>query len=125
MAEDASGVQYVHPSRAREAYFKLPYAYWLDGWNVKLDLPAKAMLLIAMSLEDGFVLPVEKAKQWYGISADTAARGLKTLADEELLTSRGVRKKAPLAPLGFSYDRRYTLGSPFGPRGPRRRRTRS
>ncbi len=49
-----------------------------DGCET-LSLPGKAVLLIAHSLRPGFALPVEKAPEWYGISADTAQRGLAEL----------------------------------------------
>jgi hypothetical protein len=70
------------------------------------------------------VLPLEQVKGWYGISADTAARGIDVLVRHELMQWRRVRKKAPLAPLGYTYERRYTLGEPFGPRGRLLRRRR-
>jgi hypothetical protein len=122
LREDGSGVPYVHPSVHRDAYFKLPYDYWVDKWDLQFDLPAKALLLIALSLEDDFVLPLERVKNWYGISADTAGRGLASLAEHGLIRSRRIRKKAPLAPLGFAVDTHYTLRAPFGPRGRRQAR---
>ena len=57
----------------------------------------------------GFALPVEKAPDWYGISADTAQRGLSELVRRGALKRARTPKKAPLAPQGFTYDSRYTL----------------
>jgi len=112
LREDGSGEPYTHPGTDGHPYFQLPVAYWLDQvgrWSETLSLPAKAMLLIAHSLQPGFVLPVEKAPAWYGVSADTAQRGLALLVRRGVLTRAKVPKKAPLAPLGFTTDSRYTL----------------
>lgn len=116
LREDGSGEPYVHPGAAGDPYLQLPVAYWLDEggqWCSTLGLPAKAMLLVALSLPPGFVLPVEKAPDWYGISADTAQRGLASLVRRGLVERVRTYKKAPLAPAGFSYDSRYTLQGDF------------
>lgn len=117
LREDGSGGSYEHPGKVREIYFKLPLAYWTapEAWYRKLHLPEMAMLLIALSLKDGFVLPYEKAKAWYGISADTAERGMQGLLKHGLLSVRKAAKKAPLAPEGYTVERHYTLQPPFGP----------
>ena len=86
LEEDGSGEEYRHPHKLNEQWLRLPHAYWLDGHHDRLSLPAKAILLIALSLNDGFILPVEKAPQWYGLSADTATRGLQELRDARLLS---------------------------------------
>ena len=114
--ESGSKEVYVHPAQARDRYFKLPVAYWLDKddkWSSTLRLPAKAMLLVALSLRPGFVLPVEKVPAWYGMSADTAQRGLAELVQRNILKRARVAKKAPLAPQGFTYDSHYTLQGDF------------
>ena len=111
LREDGSGEPYVLPATAGDPYLQLPVAYWRDEdqWCSKLGLPAKAMLLVALSLPPPFVLPVEKAPQWYGISADTAQRGLASLQKHDVLKVARTPKRAPLAPKGFTYDSRYTL----------------
>ncbi len=112
LREDGSGAPYVHPAQEGHPYLKLPVAYWLDNegrWSETLTLPGKAVLLIAHSLRPGFTLPVEKAPEWYGISADTAQRGLSELVRRGVLKRVRKPKKAPLAPLGFTYDFRYTI----------------
>lgn len=115
--ESGTGDPYTHPGSARgQRYLKLPHAYWTDAWDLKLNLAAKAVLLIALSLDDGFVLPAERAPDWYGISADTAQRGLATLRDHGLLDLNVTSKPAPLAPAGFAVVHEYTLQAPFGPR---------
>lgn len=111
LREDGSRRAYVHPGKSREPYFQLPVAYWLnedEEWSATLTLPAKALLLIALSLQPGFALPVEKAPHWYGLSADSAQRGLAELAKRKVLNRARIPKKAPLAPRGFTYDTRYT-----------------
>jgi hypothetical protein len=47
--ESGTGKFYRHHA-GTEPYFKLPFEYWLDGWHRRLDLPAKAILLIGLSL---------------------------------------------------------------------------
>ncbi|MDQ6883737.1 MAG: hypothetical protein M3077_05795 [Candidatus Dormibacteraeota bacterium] len=118
LREDGSGDVYTHPGAVggREPYFKLNFAYWQDGLDESLTLPAKAMLLIALSLKDWFYLPYEKAKAWYGISAETAETGLRELEKKTVIERQKKYKKAPLAPLGYTEDRLYRLRPPFGSR---------
>ena len=118
LRDDGSGDPYSHPGAvgSREPYFKLNFAYWLDGLDETLSLPAKAVLLIALSLKDGFYLPYEKAKPWYGISAETAESGLRELEKRKVIEHVKKYKKAPLAPLGYTQDRLYYLRPPFGSR---------
>ncbi len=118
LREDGSGDPYTHPGEVggREPYFKLNFAYWQDGLDESLSLPAKAMLLIALSLKDWFYLPYEKAKAWYGISAETVETGLHELEKKTVIERQKKYKKAPLAPLGYTEDRLYRLRPPFGSR---------
>ena len=112
--ENGSGEPYTRPGKGnRERYLKLPHEYWTKDWCRKLHLPAKAMLLVALSLTNGFYMPVEKVPEWYGFSADSASRGLKELRDENLLVFVERTKKAPLAPSGFTQQRYYTLKGDF------------
>lgn len=117
LREDGSGKPYSYPGRTGrdERYLKLPYAYWAgpDRWYRNLSFPAKAMLLIALSLPAGFVLPTERAPKWYGISADSADRGLRELSDAGLLARKVSVKKAPQAPQGFAKELRHTLQPPY------------
>jgi hypothetical protein len=121
LREDGDGAPYTHPGggpkSAREPYLKLPYDYWQDGWYQRLRLPGKAMLLIALSLEDDFILPEDKATPWYGISPDFAGDGLRALKKLGVLTSRIGYRQSPLTVTGWTEERSYTLQPPFGPRG--------
>lgn len=118
LREDGSGQPYVHPGKDEERrgdYFKLPYAYRRGIYPASLGLPAKMMLLVALSLSEGFVLPRERGAAWYGVSRDTVRRGLSTLLRLGLLEFRQEHKRAPLSPTGFTIERHYRLRPPFGP----------
>jgi hypothetical protein len=112
LQEDGSGLPYQHPGKAGR-YFRLPHEYWLAGWCDKLDLTAKAVLLILLSRRPGEELPQERAPTWYGVSADSVGRGLSTLKDHELVRVTVNKKQAPLSPIGVTWERRYTLVEPF------------
>lgn len=83
LREDGSGEPYTPPDGKNpvDRYFTIPFEYWLADppWYRELSLPEVAMLLVARSLPDDFILPVDKAPAWYGISRDTARRGLRGL----------------------------------------------
>jgi hypothetical protein len=115
--EDGSGRPYRHPGEQGAAdrghYFKLPYTYWRGNFENRISLPAKAVLLIALSLRDDFILPTARGVQWYGLSRDTVRKGLRDLRLLGLLSVRQVPKIAPLTPLGYTLERRYTLSGPF------------
>jgi len=116
LREDGTGRGYVHPSRTGSGYFQIPFEYWTHGIHNELELPGKAMLLVALSLPDGFYLPPERGPDWYGISASTVERGIRELRRKDLLRARRVRKSAPLAPKGYTFVNLYTLAPPFGPK---------
>jgi hypothetical protein len=105
--------------KGSERYFQLPFDYWLDdpAWYRELSLPETAMLLIALSLADGFILPVEKARAWYGVSRHTAQRGLQGLHRRGLLDRRLDWKETNLVESFYAQERFYTLKPPFGPKG--------
>ena len=100
--------------------FGLPHAYWTFGWQSALDLPAKAVLLIGLSLGPDFLLPSRQGATWYGISGDSIKRGLRNLTAAGLLDVKTRRKSAPRSPTGFTFERRYTIrpletpGTPTG-----------
>jgi hypothetical protein len=116
LREDASGAPYTYVGSRSDPYFPLPIEYFRDRWYKQLDLSAKAALLIALSLPDEFYLPAEWVTRWYGISADTAARGLEKLRSLGLL-GRGMRfKPAPLTDQGWTREYTYRLKEPFARR---------
>lgn len=110
---DGSGKAYTRPDGKRDRFLKLSNEFWTEGWYEQLDLPATAMLLVALHEKPGFELPTEWMPDWYGFSADTAERGLKTLHDLGLLDIQKRIKKAPLSPTGATQVNVYTLVGPF------------
>ncbi len=124
LKDDGHGAEYTSPdgkTRA-EQYFGLPFEYWLNGWDERLGLAAKAMLLISLSLttrpQKEFHLPIDKAEVWYGLSADTADRGLRELRDTEILTARTIYVPNVLAATGWIERRMHHLQEPFGAQAP-------
>ncbi len=116
---DGSGAAYERPlGKGIDRYLKLDHAYWSQGWYQQLDLPATAMLLVALHEKPTFILPTEHMKSWYGFSPDTAERGFATLMGCGLLTCRQKLRKAPLSPTGVVPVNVYTLQPPFGPPAP-------
>ncbi|GAA2500607.1 hypothetical protein [Terrabacter carboxydivorans] len=110
---DGTGAAYTRPDGTSDRFLKLSNRFWTDRWYDELDLPATAMLLVALHEKPGFELPTERMPEWYGFSADTAERGLKTLHDLGLLEVHKRVKKAPLSPTGATQVNIYTLAGPF------------
>ena len=114
LREDGSGAAYEHPGATGEGrYFKLPHEYFALGYPDRMGLADKAVLLIALSLDDDFILPLDQAPQWYGISRDSVKHGLATLRLLGLLEAHSERKVAPLSPLGHTLQRRYRVRPPL------------
>jgi hypothetical protein len=114
LREDGSSEPYEHPHRAgSDRWLQLPYAYWLENHFRALSLPAKAMLLVALSLPDGFYLPSERADDWYGISPDSADRGLRELRKTALLHSNRQWVKNQRSDTGWTEHWTYTLTGSF------------
>lgn len=115
LREDGSGAPWTNPGLAREPYFGLPLAYWTGTFARDLSLPAKAVLLIGLSLQSGgknyFELPLERGATWYGISPSTVRRGLKELQRIHLLRRWSSARETPASPIGRTYDQRYALNS--------------
>lgn len=108
-----TGKAYTHVAADRGDYFKLPFAYWSEAWDRRLDLPATAVLLIALSLRQTFILPQRQGGDWYGISRDTVRRGIGGLVRHELLIVRSSWRTAPASPTGAIEDRHYALTGAF------------
>jgi hypothetical protein len=112
---DGSGAEYTRPDGTSDRFLKLDNRFWTERWYQRLDLPATAMLLVALHEKPVFELPTEHMPEWYGFSADTAERGLKKLRDLGLIRVYARTKKAPLAPTGATQVNVYTLVAPFAP----------
>jgi hypothetical protein len=114
LMEDGSGEPFSRITQ-RDRYLRVPIEYWTapDGWYARLELPAKAMLLIALSRPPDFWLPSDKVHKWYGISADTAEKGFRQLEHFGLIRFRDELKKAPMSKVGYTTERRYTLQGAF------------
>lgn len=123
--DDGSGEPYEHPTDRDDQYLQLPYAFWREEWYRRLDLPAIAVLLIALSLRPGqFRLAQERVPTWYGISASSFQKGVQTLVGHDLLHRSHIEEEAPLLPHGFTRVNLYELQGPFArARKPARKRT--
>lgn len=115
LTEDGSGGDYSRPEKGElRGFFRFPFVYFTERWHKQLSLPAKAVLLIALSQKTTFSLVTERASEWYGVSADTLQRGLGELRDVGLLTTWLVSRKTPRARLGFTSVSHHRLNPPFG-----------
>ncbi|MFJ6501670.1 hypothetical protein [Streptomyces virginiae] len=89
LLEDGTGLPYRKPGDG--PYFQLPFEYWGEGFNTKLSLPGKAMLLIALSLrKPEFALVHAKIQEWYGINTQTVAKGIGELIEHGALEKSGM-----------------------------------
>lgn len=115
--DDGSGSPYVHPHdrTPQERYLRLPYAFWREQWDAKLDLAATAVLLILLHEKAGFVpLTAERMPDWYGISVSTFEKGVQALRRADLLERRRDEIDAPLSAIGKTFVYRYRLIGSFG-----------
>jgi hypothetical protein len=113
--ESGDGSDYVRPTsdKLHGTWFSVPHLYWRDDFYISMTLPAKAMLLVALSMNDAFTLPFERVAQWYGISPSTAKRGFSELSKLGILShSRGWRMD-PKSPTGYAEVRTYQLQGPW------------
>lgn len=113
LREDGSGAPYKHPHATKEQWFQLPHDYWYDGYYRTLSLPAKVMLLIALERPDGFNLPQRKAPRWYGVSEDTADRGLRELRTVGLLRRKEDWVVSRRSDIGWTQQWKYSLQGAF------------
>jgi predicted transcriptional regulator len=112
--ESGDGTPYKRPKLlAHGSWFSLPHAYWTDGWDVKLTMAEKVMLLIALDQADGFRLPADRGPQWYGISETTVRRGLQGLVKHGILTRTDVMTADPKSPTGWKNVLYYNHVSPW------------
>jgi hypothetical protein len=111
LKEDGSGEPYVRD--LNENWLQFPHAYWLEEHYKTLGLPAKVMLIVALSLPDRFWLPYEYAHAWYGVSSDSAEEGLRELRATGLLAVEHTYVKAPRSATGWTERLLYTLQGSF------------
>ena len=111
--ESGNGELYFHPATRHARYLTLPHSYWEHGLDRSLDLPGKAVLLLARSLRpSGFTLPLAHSMDWYGISSDTLRRGMDELIRAKLVRYTKKDVPSPRAPRGTSVRRTYVLAGP-------------
>lgn len=120
--ENGNGDHYLHPAKTDDRYFTLPHAYWLLGYDRQLDLPGKAVLLLARSLRRFFTLPLANATPWYGISSDTLRRGMDELVKARLVRYQSANVPSQAAPRTTTVRRTYTLVGPVALPNARRKR---
>lgn len=112
--EAGSGDAYTRPKKVADGHWlRLPYSYWFEGYDVALTHTEKLMLLIALDQLDGFVLPFNQARNWYGVSESTAQRGFKGLEERGLLTKTSSFVISARSPTGWAEELRYTLQGAF------------
>lgn len=117
LKEDGKGRRYTHPHAKGEHYLQLPFAYWTgdDQLHNNLTLPGKAMLLVCLSLTSPtFALPQARVPDWYGLSEDTATRGLNELRRFGILNVARTELRPSLqSRTGLAKTNIYELLPPF------------
>lgn len=99
-------------------YFVIPYAYWNTGLCDTLRLAGKAMFLIILAetqdpRKTSFLMPVERAAEWYGLSERTAERGYAQLRDAGVLLVHGRKVPDPRHPAGRRDEFHRALNGPY------------
>lgn len=123
LRENGDGSHWVDaPDRSdgNRGFFTLPFEYWTTGMIDTLSLPGKAMLLIVLketqdpnAKRKTFVMALERAKDWYGISERTAERGLLQLRRLGLLREKGRLVPDARHPLGKREEVHRVLTEPY------------
>lgn len=121
LCEDGSGAAYTRPGKSAAGttgYFGLPNTYWTAGWDQRLSLPGKAMLLILLSAttkRPTLNSDYEEIARRFGISERTARRGCGELMDNGLMGVHGQLVAAPRSPNGITTRYHRFLTDPFSP----------
>jgi hypothetical protein len=123
LREDGTGKAYDRPKGDNEEnrFLQIPTTFWTQGRDEKLSLPGLALFLVVAREKHWATFPAEWARQWYGWSPDTHERGLKQLVELEFVQTRAFKKKAPLAPLGFTIAHQYQRALITRPRKPQKK----
>ncbi|WP_337833006.1 hypothetical protein [Pseudonocardia sp. TMWB2A] len=111
LREDGSGEEFKRAEghSRDDRWLQFPHSYWADNLHTKLELPGKAMLLIALSRPSGFPMPEQKASEWYGLSSSTIGAGLRELVRAGILLRDQRWIENAKSEHGFTQDYRYTL----------------
>lgn len=108
---------YTVPTGAKsDVYFRVPFAYWRDGWHQVLQMPGKAVLLAAMSRrKETFTLPQDtRGALALGLGRHTVARGIEELLGHKLLLKTGTEEVVNARTMrGFEWVHTYQLAEPF------------
>jgi hypothetical protein len=96
-----------------DRWLRLPHAYWTDQHYRTLSMPAKTVLLIALSRPAGFSLPEHKGPDRYGASPDSIGDGLRELINTGLLYRDHEWVSAPRSTNGWTQRHLYTLHDAF------------
>ncbi|MEU4642275.1 hypothetical protein [Micromonospora sp. NPDC023814] len=122
LREDGSGKPYTRPGLGNnDPYFNIPTTFWTKGFDEVVGLPGLAMLLVLCGERKWRMILPEHMPKWYGWSADTTERGLKTVMELNLVERREKRKAAPLSPLGFTRYFEYRVRPIMRPKVQRQR----
>lgn len=113
LLDDGSGRPYERPALKGESYGRLSTDYWEGEYYKKLRMPGKAALLIALAQPGIFTLPSERAKAWYGISADTVEEGFSELRESKILVKARDWRLNRRVPSGYAPANVYQLLPPF------------
>lgn len=107
-------------SDGNRGFFTLPFEYWTEGTIDTLKLAGKAvMLIILKETQDPnakrmtFVMALERAQEWYGISERTAERGLLQLRKAGLLNEKCQLVPDARHPLGRREEWHRVLNHPY------------
>lgn len=111
LREDGSGDPYTRPdgSTDQDRFIRLPPAFWIGGYDAKVDIPALAMFLAVAHAKPWSAFPATRMEQWYGWSEDTTLRGIKKLLELGLIERRETYQKAPLSPTGLTMTYQFRL----------------
>lgn len=108
---------YTAPTGAKgDVYFRVPFAYWREGWHQKLEMPGKAVLLAAMSRRrETFTLPQDtRGARALGLGRHTMTRGIEELLRHNLLVKAGTDEVVNARTMrGYEWVHTYQLLEPF------------
>lgn len=115
LREDGTKEAYQRPfgKSREERWFQLPHAYWTEEHYKTLSLPAKTMLIIALTQKDRFQMPEERGPAWYGVSPDSVGDGLRELHSRGLIERELIWEEEARADSGWTKRHLYTLLGSF------------